>query len=983
MKALATTSGFRHSLTGRVLVDPVAATAVAIIALIVFGAVFADWVAPYDYKAMDLDARFAPPSAAHLLGTDNLGRDTFSRLLHGARIALFVGLTAVGLAAAIGLVLGMVGGFGPRWLDNTILFLFDTLRAYPTIIVALALGAILPRGLGTVIFVVVLTSLSEYGRVARTQTQAIRGREFIDAERAMGASTSRILLLHVLPNVLGPFFILAAINLPVVITVEAGMSFSRRRRRARHAELGCHAEGRLRLHPQYALADHRRRCAADRRDARLHLPRRGAARRPRPEAQERAMTAALEIRGLSVDYHTAAGRLRALREVTLGVPAGEVVGIVGESGCGKSTLIATILRLLAENAEIRAGEIRLDGVDLLSLSEAQMRAHRGRDISVVFQDPMTGLNPVMTIGRQMVDIQYRERRSRAEKRERAIEMLARVSIADPAARMNAHPHELSGGMRQRVAIAMAMMMNPKILIADEPTTALDATLEVQIIELLQELQQEVGCAILFISHHLGVIAELCQRVVVMYAGSAVEEGLVREVFHTPAHPYTRRLLRMRSGADQGTAGDAAVDSRRVAGSGRTAAGLHLRGSLPDRRSAVPHGRAAPCGAERRALGELPPRQGTTMSAALLTISDLHVRFPAVSGVRRLLAPPDRRDVQVVAGVSLEIRAGECMAIVGESGSGKTTLARAISGLTEIAEGEVWFDGQALHDRPDWRGVRRRLAMMFQDPSGSLSPRMTVRNLILEPFRIHDVALSESEAEARRLLELVGLPAEFLDRYPHQLSGGQARRVGVARALALDPALILADEPTAGLDVSVQGEILTLLNRLRADLGLSMLIITHNLNIIRHVADRMGVMYLGRLIETGPVTDVLAYPAHPYTSAPACREPGAGSGCQAEADCAVRRGSLPAGTPARLRVPAPLPLGPTQLRRGATPARARRTAGERGAMPVSLPGRGDVGTVAAVPPRLVRQGTGLLVPQSPREAIRMLGSLTAAGAYRIW
>jgi peptide/nickel transport system permease protein len=225
MKALATTSGFRHSLTGRVLVDPVAATAVAIIALIVFGAVFADWVAPYDYKAMDLDARFAPPSAAHLLGTDNLGRDTFSRLLHGARIALFVGLTAVGLAAAIGLVLGMVGGFGPRWLDNTILFLFDTLRAYPTIIVALALGAILPRGLGTVIFVVVLTSLSEYGRVARTQTQAIRGREFIDAERAMGASTSRILLLHVLPNVLGPFFILAAINLPVVITVEAGMSF--------------------------------------------------------------------------------------------------------------------------------------------------------------------------------------------------------------------------------------------------------------------------------------------------------------------------------------------------------------------------------------------------------------------------------------------------------------------------------------------------------------------------------------------------------------------------------------------------------------------------------------------------------------------------------------------------------------------------------------------------------------------------------------
>jgi peptide/nickel transport system ATP-binding protein len=285
-----------------------------------------------------------------------------------------------------------------------------------------------------------------------------------------------------------------------------------------------------------------------------------------------------------------------------------------------------------------------------------------------------------------------------------------------------------------------------------------------------------------------------------------------------------------------------------------------------------------------------------MSAALLTISDLQVRFPAVSGLRRLLAPPDRRDVQVVAGVSLEIRAGECMAIVGESGSGKTTLARAISGLTEIAEGEVWFDGQALHDRPDWRSVRRRLALMFQDPSGSLSPRMTVRNLILEPFRIHDVALSEPEAEARRLLELVGLPAEFLDRYPHQLSGGQARRVGVARALALDPALILADEPTAGLDVSVQGEILTLLNRLRADLGLSMLIITHNLNIIRHVADRMGVMYLGRLIETGPVTDVLAYPAHPYTSALLAANP------EPDPDAKLKRIALSGEVPSLLARP---------------------------------------------------------------------------------
>ncbi|MXN66371.1 ATP-binding cassette domain-containing protein [Stappia sp. GBMRC 2046] len=255
-----------------------------------------------------------------------------------------------------------------------------------------------------------------------------------------------------------------------------------------------------------------------------------------------------------------------------------------------------------------------------------------------------------------------------------------------------------------------------------------------------------------------------------------------------------------------------------------------------------------------------------MSGPLLKLEGLHVRFSAARGIRSLLAGREKQTFDAVAGVSLEIEPGECLAIVGESGSGKTTLARAINGLTPIAEGKAWISGEPLHDKPDWTAVRRQTAMMFQDPVGSLSPRMTVRNLILEPFRIHGIAIGEPERKARKLLAAAGLSQEFLDRYPHQLSGGQARRVGVARALALDPALLLADEPTAGLDVSVQGEILTLLNKLRGELGLAILIITHNLNIIRHVADRIGVMYLGRLIETGPVEEVFANPAHPYTRA---------------------------------------------------------------------------------------------------------------------
>lgn len=253
-----------------------------------------------------------------------------------------------------------------------------------------------------------------------------------------------------------------------------------------------------------------------------------------------------------------------------------------------------------------------------------------------------------------------------------------------------------------------------------------------------------------------------------------------------------------------------------------------------------------------------------MSEPLLKVENLRVSFSAVKGIKGLFVDREKRTIDAVAGVSLNIRPGECLAIVGESGSGKTTLARALNGLTRIAEGGAWFSGIPLHENPDWSVVRRQMAMMFQDPVGSLSPRMTVRNLILEPFRIHGIAVADPESRARELLAAAGLSTEFLDRYPHQLSGGQARRVGVARALALDPALVLADEPTAGLDVSVQGEILTLLNKLRDELGLAMLIITHNLNIIRHVADRIGVMYLGRLVETGPVEEVFAKPAHPYT-----------------------------------------------------------------------------------------------------------------------
>ncbi|MEL7184833.1 MAG: ABC transporter ATP-binding protein [Pseudomonadota bacterium] len=521
---------------------------------------------------------------------------------------------------------------------------------------------------------------------------------------------------------------------------------------------------------------------------------------------------ALDIRDLNLSYRTEQGRVQALRDIELQVRAGQIVGVVGESGSGKSTLVSTIIRLLAPNAQIDSGSVLLAGKNLLDLDASAMRKLRGDEVSMVFQDPMTSLNPVLTIGRQMLEIQYRDASGKANKTRRALDYLERVGLPDPESQLKRYPHQLSGGMRQRVAIAMALMMKPSLLIADEPTTALDATLEVEILARLRTLQQEEGCAILFISHHLGAIAELCESVVVMYGGEIVEQGNTREVFARPQHDYTRMLL---------ASDPAHVD-----------ADHGLRGAADHE---------------------------TTGSAAL-AVQDLCVSY-RLPGVRR-------QSVEVVKGVSFEVNRGETLAVVGESGSGKTSLVKAICGLAPAVSGAVRLNGDTV---PRGRGGllqpdRQRVAMMFQDPVGSLSPRMTVRKLVAEPYVVNREVSGDIDKSALEMLALVGLGAEFADRYPHQLSGGQARRVGLARALAQQPDVLIADEPTAGLDVSIQGEVLNLMSAVQQEFGLAIVIITHNLNIVRHVADRMAIMYQGEFVEQGPADDVCSAPEHPYTKA---------------------------------------------------------------------------------------------------------------------
>ncbi len=616
-----------------------------------------------------------------------------------------------------------------------------------------------------------------------------------------------------------------------------------------------------------------------------------------PKDATHAAETLLDVRNLSVDFRTPRGRVKALRDITFPIRKKRIVGIVGESGSGKSTVLWALLGLLAKNAEVMGGEVRFGERDLLHASEAQLRATRGEQISVVFQDPMTSQIPVLTYGRQMRDILYRRPNvSAAEKRRMAVEMLGKVGIPDPDKRIDQYPHHFSGGMRQRAGIAMALLTGPQLLLADEPTTALDVTMEAQIIHLLQDLQKELDATVVVVSHNLGLIAELCDDVVVMYAGEVIEAGEVREIFHNAQHPYTRALLECDPARIEDVSRKLPVIPGDIPDLTKPLTGCiyapRCQRALPVCREKLPpdFARGEMSLARCHLLGGPhhdprwpPPLDVVTVGRGaasaskpvrvksdkpLLDVSDLNVQFETVGPLRARLKGITQRHVDAVLDVSLSVAPGETVGLVGESGSGKTTLGRCVLNLVQAQAGSVRFEGQEISNMPEnrFKPLRRDMAMMFQDPVGSLSPRKSVRALITEPFQIHGITGVDLDAEAERLAEMVRLPKPFLSRYPHELSGGQARRVGVARALALNPKLIVADEPTAGLDVSVQGEILNLMAELQAEHGLGYLIITHNLPVVRHIADRLAIMYLGRIVEEGRTDEAFARPVHPYTQA---------------------------------------------------------------------------------------------------------------------
>jgi len=528
----------------------------------------------------------------------------------------------------------------------------------------------------------------------------------------------------------------------------------------------------------------------------------------------------LDIRGLTVSY----GSATPVRGIDLQVAPGEKLGLVGESGSGKSLTALSVMRL---NAGARlGGEIRFQGRDLLALSEREMAKLRGGEIAMVYQDPMSSLNPVLTIGAQLIEaVRLHDRVSRQAAHARAVELLTDVGVPYPEERMAQYPHEFSGGMRQRVMIAMAMSSRPKLLIADEPTTALDVTTQSRIIDLLDRMAAEYGTAVVLITHDLGIAAGFCERIQVLRHGRTVETGAVDDVYARPQDPYTQALM--------GAVVDLTIDVDRPI---PTAVEVLERGT------------------DAVVAESLPPREPGDV---LLSVHDVTKRFRLGSG----------RVVTAVDGVSFDVRRGETFGLVGESGSGKSTVSKAVLALNPIDGGAVEFDGVDPHRTGggELRQLRRRMQMVFQDPFSALNRRQTVSQLIEAPLKAHGIGTKASRSEkVREMLRLVGLGDEFAERFPREMSGGQCQRVSIARSLALEPDFMVLDESVSALDVSIQAQVLNLLRALQRELGLTYLFISHDLAVIRYMSSTVAVMQQGRIVEMGPRDDLFADPQHEYT-----------------------------------------------------------------------------------------------------------------------
>ncbi len=841
-----------------------------LMAMFVIVAIFAPWLAPYPFNADRANGVIfgtqQGPSAAHWFGTTVGGTDVLSRVIYGSRTAVEVIVLAVVLSGVVGVPLGLISGFLGGWLDRVLLLIMDALYAFPSLLLAIVVSIVLSGGSSGAIAGILAAAISitvvfipQYYRVIRNATVAVKVEPYVDSARVVGVRTPRILFKHIFSNVSQTLPIIGTLNASEAILTLAGLGFLgfgiepsaaaewgydlnkampdassgiwwtgvypglaivlivlgatlvgeslndivNPLLRTRGAEITLADEQEIAdefdaiVAAEAPLVPTSVAASEDRQGQSIPVPR---------SVGEGKRVAVLSLSDLSVTFRTDSGSVHAVNGVSFDVASGEVVAVVGESGSGKSVSSRAVLGLLPPTAHV-AGSAKLDDRELLGLSNRQLRPIRGDKVSMIFQEPSTALNPVYSVGWQIIESlqAHHDKMSKKAARARAIELLELVGLPDPVTRVDYYPHQLSGGQKQRVVIAMAICCDPDVIIADEPTTALDVTVQAAILELLLSLRDRLGTAIVLITHNMGVVADIADRVVVMYRGRVVEQASVDAIFTAPEHPYTRLLL-----------------------------------------DAVPH------------LGQEDGPGQVNDNDVVLTVDDLVVEFPGKFGQPAFRA---------VDHVSFEVRRGEVLGLVGESGSGKSTIGRTTVGLQQPTSGLIRVSDKqisGLNDR-QLRPLRARFGFVFQDPASSLNPRMSIGQCIGEPLHVQsELRGKERDAKVRALLESVELPGAYAERFAHELSGGQRQRVSLARALALDPDLLIADEPTSALDVSVQARVLELFKELQQRHQFACLFISHDLAVVDSLANRVAVMQNGKLVEIGGREQVLGDPHDDYT-----------------------------------------------------------------------------------------------------------------------
>ena len=800
--------------------------ALAVLALMTLMALFAPWLGTADPTAIAPGSRLKPPFGDFPFGTDAFGRDVWSRVAYGARVSLAAGLGAALASTVAGLALGVLAGWF-RWLDGPIMRVMDALMAIPGILLAIALVSVSGASLATVLFAITLPEIPRVVRLVRGQILSVRGEPYVEAALALGTPLPQLVWRHLLPGTVAPLTVQATYVFASAMLTEAILGFLGAGVPPEIASWGnIMSEGRMffRLLPGLILfpglflsltvlsiniLGDALRDAFDPRT----LPARGArgptaapqpARHAGNAAHDRAPV--LSLRGLTVQTADAA---QVVRGLNLDVHAGETVCVVGESGSGKSVTALAVMGLLPRGALAAAsGAILLRDEDVLAASPRRLRELRATRMAMVFQEPMTALNPVHRVGRQVDEVLRLHRRmARGDRRARVLEMFRAVHLPDPERIYDAYPHELSGGQRQRIVIAMALILEPALLIADEPTTALDVTTQRQILALIRELQRRHGTAVLFITHDFGVVAEIADRIVVMNRGDLIETGTRGGILARPAHHYTRRLV-----------------------------------------SSVP------------SLAPVP--RAPLQDDVVLRVRGLGRTYAS----QRMLPLGRGRSVVAASGVDLTLRRGEILGLVGESGSGKSTVARCVARLIAPTRGSLLLGASDLArlSGAALRPMRKRVQIIFQDPYRSLNPRRVVGDSLIEGLLNFGMPRGQAQARAVEMLGLVGIGPDALRRYPHQFSGGQRQRLCIARALVMEPQVLVADEAVSALDVSVQAQVLDLLETVRQRTGISILFITHDLRVAAQVCDTIAVMLQGRVVEAGAAHTVLVSPQHDYT-----------------------------------------------------------------------------------------------------------------------